>query len=78
MAAEVVVLNETSLLDIPGKLRMWAAMIEKGEVEPRTAILVLWDGREVDVSAFGEESDAASVHLTLHAGMMKLARTLLP
>lgn len=78
MVAEVVVLNETSLLDIPGKLRMWAAMIEKGEVEPRIAVLVLWDGHEVEVAAFGEESDAASVHLTLHAGMIKLARTLLP
>jgi len=73
MAADLHVLREASLLDIPAVLRAIAAGIERGEYGAVNSCVVVWDSESgLDVSYSGTGEAAPNAHLLLHSGAAKM------
>lgn len=71
--AELHVLRETSLLDIPAVLRALASDMEAGDYGAVNACVVVWDSESgLDVSYSGTGEAAPNAHLLLHAGAAKM------
>jgi len=72
----VVTLMESSLHDIPAKLRELANDVEAGKFgKPGTCAVVLF-ADQLCVFGYGPDSAAPSVAIVLQAGVQKLAGTL--
>jgi hypothetical protein len=73
MAAELVVIHDTNFRNPVATLRLIADQIEEGKYgELGSAALVLL-GDEMSVFGIGQDSEAPSVALLLHAGFMRLS-----
>lgn len=76
MSENVVSLYPSNFRDVAATLRQIADQVEKGEFgDVETAGVVLF-GSTLDVFGLGEESDALTVGMVLHAGFMRLSCSL--
>lgn len=76
MSAEIVVLQETNYRDPVATLRRIAAEIERGEYGAVGCVGVVVLGDTMEVFGMGEDSEAPSVALLLHAGFMRMSKSL--
>lgn len=77
--AEVVTLYESNSRDLVAKMRNMADQIEAGEWgDVRDAAFVIYrtgeEGSGIDVFGWGVDQDAATTHLLLSAGALRLAK----
>lgn len=74
MTENVVSLYPSNFRDVAGTLRQIADQVEKGEFgDVETAGVVLF-GSTLEVFGLGEESDALTVGMVLHAGFSRISR----
>lgn len=71
--AKLSVIQETSLCDVPAKLRELADEIEQGVYGNVGCCAVALLGDEFTIFGFGEDSRAPSAHCLFHAAAVKLA-----
>lgn len=74
--AEVVVLHDSNYRDPVATLRQLADDIEGGEYGAVGCVGVVVLGDKMEVFGMGEDSEAPSVALLLHAGFMRLSRSI--
>lgn len=72
MTAELVVLRETNLLDVPATLRNIATAIEAGEYGNPLGCAVVLDADRLEIFYCGTGEAAPNTHLLLGAGMAKM------
>lgn len=77
MSAELVVLRETNLLDIPATLRNIADAIEQGQYGDGLGCVVVLDADKLQVFYCGSGEAAPNAHLLLGAGMAKMLSTVM-
>ncbi len=75
MVAEVVQLQASNFRDPAATLRVIAEKIEAGTYGPVGCVAVVILGDEMHVSGAGEDAEAPSVAMLLHAGFMRLSRS---
>jgi hypothetical protein len=73
---KVVTLNESNFRDPVATLRQIADRIESGEYGAVGCVGVVVLGDTMEVFGMGQDSEAPSVALLLHAGFMRLSRQL--
>ncbi len=73
---KVVTLHETNFRDIPATLREIAAAIEAGQYGDVGSVGLVLLGDTMEVFGMGPDSEGPSVALLLHAGFMRLSRSL--
>lgn len=72
MSAQLHVIHQHTLLDIPSTLRAIADAIEKGDYGEATDCAVVLDAAMVEVFYCGTGEAAPNAHLLLHAGAAKM------
>lgn len=77
MSAELVVLRETNVLDVPATLRKIADGIEAGEFGEAVACTVVLDAHSLEVFYMGSGEAGPNAHLLLHAGAAKMLQRVL-
>lgn len=70
--ADLVVLRNTNLRDIPAMLRKWADDIEAGKHGKAHSCVLVLDAARLEVAFFGDGEAALSAHFLLHAGAAKM------
>jgi hypothetical protein len=70
----VKTLYDSSLLDVPAKLRALAEEVEAGKYGQIGTCAVSMLGDRLNVFAFGSDSSGPSAAIVLHAGFNMLAR----
>jgi hypothetical protein len=73
---KVVQLHQSTLRDVPAKLRMLAEAIERGDHGHVSTCAVAVMGETMEIYSFGDDSSAPSAALLFQAGILRLARTL--
>lgn len=73
MKPNLSVIHETSLVDVPAKLRELADEIEQGVYGEVGCCAVALLGNEFAIFGFGSDSRATSAHCLFHAAAVKLA-----
>lgn len=73
---KVVTLHESNYRDPVATLRVIADAIEKGEYGEVGCAGVVLLGDKMEVFGMGRDSEAPSVALLLHAGFMRLSKSL--
>lgn len=76
MNDNVVSLYPSNFRDVAGTLRQIADRVENGDFGEVGAAGVVLLGNTMEVFGLGEDSDAPSTGLLLHAGFMRLSRSL--
>lgn len=77
MSAQLHVLRESNLLDVPATLRNIADAIERGESGKVNAAVLVIDGDQLHLHYMGTGEAAPNAHLLLHAGAAKMMKTVL-
>ena len=73
--ANLHIIHESTLRDPVAKLRELADSIEAGLYGDVGCVGVVLLGEKCEVFGFGPDSEAPSIALLLHAGFMKLSRS---
>jgi hypothetical protein len=73
MPPKLSVIHESSLCDVPAKLRLLADEIESGDLGAVGCCAVAVLGDQFTIYGFGEDSRAPSAHCLFHAAAVKLA-----
>lgn len=76
MTAEIVTLQKSNYRDPAAILRVIADDIEAGKFGEVGCVGVVLLGNTMEVFGMGPDSDAPSVGMLLHAGFMRLARSM--
>jgi hypothetical protein len=74
MTAELVILHESTLHDVPAKLRKIAEDVENNVYGPVGCCGVVVMGDQINTFGMGPDSEGPSVAMVLYAGFMQLAR----
>ena len=74
--SNVVSLYQSNFRDVAATLREIATRVEAGEFGEVGAAGIVLLGDKMEVFGLGEDSDAPSIGLLLHAGFMRLSRSL--
>lgn len=77
MSAQLVVLRETNLQDIPATLRNIAAAIEAGEYGDPLGCAIVLDADKLEVFYTGSGEASPNAYLLLGAGMAKMLNAVL-
>ena len=77
MSAELHVLRETNLLDVPATLRNIADAIERDEYGAINSAVVVLDGNSIECFYMGTGEAAPNTHLLLGAAQAKMMKAVM-
>lgn len=73
---KVVTLHESTLRDVPAKLRQLASQIEAGQYGHVSSAATVILGDTMEVFSWGDDSSAPSAALLFQAGVQRIAKTI--
>ena len=76
MSAEVVQLHDSNFRDTVAELRRLADEIERGDYGPVGSAALVIMGDTLEVFRMGEDAEACSIGMLLHAGFMRMSQAI--